>query len=63
MLKNKMRDSDTIANDLIKSVIKLLDANKHNPEIKAQCIDMWDIIYKSSYKSIMPYSEIFDNLT
>lgn len=62
MLKNEMRDTDTIANDLIKSVIKLLDTNKHNPEIRAQCLDMWDIIYKSSYKSIKPFSQIFDNL-
>ncbi|MBP0983317.1 MAG: hypothetical protein J6A19_06285 [Oscillospiraceae bacterium] len=62
MLKNEMRDTDTIANDLIKSVIKLLDANKHNPEIKAQCLEMWDIIYKSSYKSSMPFSQIIDNL-
>lgn len=58
----KMMDSDTIANDLIKSVIKLLDVNKHNPKIKTQCLDMWDTIYKSSYKSIMPFSQILDNL-
>ena len=53
-------DRETVLTELIKSIIKLMDKNKRNDKIHAQCIDMWDKIYKFCYN--MQFSHIFDNM-
>lgn len=55
-------DKVQITNDLIKCLIQLLSQNNHNDKIKKQCLDMWDIIYKSSYVAVQPFSQMLDNL-
>ena len=58
---NNLSDKYTIKGDLVKCIIKLIDRNKCNTEIMAQCLDMCDKIYQSNF--YMPFIQMLDNLT
>lgn len=55
-------DKEMVLTDLIKCIIKLLDRNKYNMDTKRQCLDMWDIIYKRSFDSVIPFTRLLDNI-
>ncbi len=54
-------DRETTVTELIKSIIKLMDRTRRDPEIQTKCLDMWDDIYRSCFN--MPFTQIFDNIS
>lgn len=47
---------------LAKCLIKILDRNKYDEDIKNKCLDMWDDLYKYDINSINEFSKMIEDI-
>lgn len=47
---------------LAKCLIKILDRNKYDEDIKNKCLDMWDDLYQYDINSINEFSKMIEDI-
>ncbi len=47
---------------LAKCLIKVLDRNRYDDNIKNMCLDMWDDLYQYDINSINEFSKIIEDI-